>query len=377
MYLSPTLTMIKRNRIYFDGNVWQKLDLDFKINKSTNPAIWAIFKEQQKGRAEIYCSDIHKEDFKRSFTKIDPEIVEEKIAHCFEKSNKVAKTIMGLKNTKEDDLHFANKDDTEKFNQLNCILNNKNENISKYSPYHLLICYANNIDVFLTYDTNILGKRKKLLKLFESWGKRNFVISTPEGYYSVMKYFWMGIYGIAFISVAYINYAFIGMDIPTVFLSFGLFLNMFIFTKIIFTLNKVEDISIIYISSTLNHIKNISSIFFVLFTTYSSFILFLATKGISNIVFSSLWLLTLIFLFQSFVIYIVLYMIKEKINKNNIISAFTISYFLLSAMFGWTSATLAHDVLFIPMLLDLTLATYGTLILLFIFNGYLEDTMLY
>lgn len=284
---------------------------------------------------------------------------------------------MGLKNTKEDDLHFANKDDTEKFNQLNCILNNKNENISKYSPYHLLICYANNIDVFLTYDTNILRKRKKLLKLFESWGKRNFVISTPEGYYSVMKYFWMGIYGIAFISVAYINYAFIGMDIPTVFLSFGLFLNMFIFTKIIFTLNKVEDISIIYISSTLNHIKNISSIFFVLFTTYSSFILFLATKGISNIVFSSLWLLTLIFLFQSFVIYIVLYMIKEKINKNNIISAFTISYFLLSAMFGWTSATLAHDVLFIPMLLDLTLATYGTLILLFIFNGYLEDTMLY
>lgn len=125
--------MKKKTRIYFDGNVWLKLDLDFKINRSTNPAIWFIFKEQQKGRSEIYCSDIHKEYFKMFYAKIDNyEIAEEKITQCFEKSNKVAKTIIEIKSSIEGNLHFANTDYTEKFNQLNRILNNKNGDISEY-----------------------------------------------------------------------------------------------------------------------------------------------------------------------------------------------------------------------------------------------------
>lgn len=193
-----------------------------------------------------------------------------------------------------------------------------------------------------------------------------------------MKYFWTGVYGLAFISVAYINYALLGMDIPSVFLGFGLFLNMFILFRVTITLNKIENINITHISNAMNHIKNIIfPVAIPLFAVYSSFIFVLANKGIVNIFFSSLWLLLLILLFQTFMIYMILYMIKEKIDKKSIIRTFFIFYFLFSAMFGWTSANLAHDVLFIPMLPDLTLATYGTLILLFTVNGYLENTMLY
>ena len=142
--------MNQKFRIYFDINVWQKLDLIFAENRKNNPAIWDIFREQWKGKVEIYSSDIHLEELKNNqISESNEDKIEEKGKQCFEKSDQIIKN----KFTKITNKIEYNNEEIKKFHQIKTILDShyKSDNDSSYKAYHLLSCFLNDIDAFLRW----------------------------------------------------------------------------------------------------------------------------------------------------------------------------------------------------------------------------------
>jgi len=112
-------------------------------------------------------------------------------------------------------------------------------------------------------------------------------------------------------------------------------------------------------------------LFYPIFAVYSGFIFYLASRGVKNNLFSSLWLIEVIFVFQGFCfLYFVNYIGKHK--PKTLLRIFSWSYIILSAMFGWTSAQIAYNILKLPVREDLFFATYGLLILPVIFIVYFD-----
>lgn len=91
-----------------------------------------------------------------------------------------------------------------------------------------------------------------------------------------------------------------------------------------------------------------------------------------NVFVSLLWLLLAIFTFQGFALYFVLQLIIKGYKPQKVHLGFSTIYIFASIIFGYISAYTARDIFKIPMYPDVLTATYGTLILLFIFNKYLE-----
>lgn len=375
--------MKRKFRVYFDANIWRKINFNFAKNKKDNQAIWYLFKEREKGHLEIYCSDIHITEFKdRNIFECAPDTIEAKIKQCFEKSDNIVKSIVLQENTigTPNQIYNNNEDEILKFNQLKNILfnPNKNEDISAYSAHHLLTCFINDIDVFLTDDKNILKNNYKIKSLFNLWGMKNFIINTPEEFQRFHRSIQMMING-AYIGISIIlGNVVLKLDSLSLFLGFGMFLNALTLREIFRLLQnlKNEKINMKKISKGLNYIMGFSSFFYPTFAFYSAFILILSSNEIRNTIFSSIWLLMLIFVVQIPLLYSILYMMKNKFKINQIYKIFTLGYLILGAMFGWTSAYLAHDVLLIPLLPDLTIATYGSLILLYLFLKYLEEEVI-
>lgn len=375
--------MRRKFRVYFDANIWRKINLNFGKNKKDNQAVWYLFKEREKGHLEIYCSDIHITEFKdRNIFECSDDAIEAKIKQCFDKSDKIVNRVVLQENSNGTENQIYNTKESEilKFDQLKNILfnTNKNEDMSIYSAYHLLTCFINDIDVFLTDDKNILKNNYKIKNLFNLWGMKNFIISTPEGFQRFHRHIQMMVNG-AYIGISIIFGKFVlKLDSLSLFLGFGMFLNALIVIKIFQLLQnlKNEKINMKKILKGLNYIKGFSAFFYPTFAFYSAFILILSSNEIRNPIFSSIWLLLLIFVVQIPLLYSILYMMKNKFKIDQIYKIFTLGYLILGAMFGWTSAYLAHDVLLIPLLPDLTVATYGSLILFYLFLKYLEEEVI-
>jgi len=158
-------------------------------------------------------------------------------------------------------------------------------------------------------------------------------------------------------------------------LSYGLALNIILFYLISKKLSDIKQQNkrkAIFLSELMNTINLIAKIFYAIFAAFSTFIFILVATDITSTIFSGIWLLLLIFFFQISIFWFILYLIQKRKSTKLIKTIFLITYLLLSAMFGWTSARLAHDVIHIPMVLDLIIATYGTLILPFIFVKVLD-----
>lgn len=369
--------MNQKFRIYFDVNVWQKLNLIFSENKKSNPVIWNIFKEQWKGKVEIYSSDIHLYELKNNqISGNDGDNIEEKIKQCSEKSDQIVQNKFNKVTNKIE----YNGEEIKKYHQIKTILNPhyKNDDVSSYKTYHLLSCFLNDIDAFLTYDETILKNVYEIKKIFNSWDKKKFIISTPEKYAKLKNFIQAISYG-SFIAIpSIILIFFFKLDYLGVFLGLGLFLNVFLLGKIHEFIQKFEykDINMGEISKNLDFIKTFSTFYYSIFAIYSGFILILASQEIRNVFFSSIWLLSLIFAFQIPILFFGLYMIEYKKDQYKISRFFNVSYIILAGMFGWSSANIAHDILFIPLLPDLTVATFGTLILLYIFLKNLYDEII-
>lgn len=116
--------------------------------------------------------------------------------------------------------------------------------------------------------------------------------------------------------------------------------------------------------------------FFIFFTAFSTLIFILANKDIINNLMSSLWLLSVIFLFQGFsFLYLVTYIDKHKPKTLSFVFGFL--YSVGSIVFGWTSAWICSTILKLPAREDLFFATYGVLILPILFIIYFDYVFSY
>lgn len=369
--------------VYLDGNIWQELSLDFDKNKKLHSKVWKIFEQQRKGKIDICSSDIHRAEFLRkdegSFAdRHSPEIVEKKIQQCFEKSNRKVKTILALGNSTLGNSSLATKDESDKFNELNdLLLKTSKDPKNPFDAHHLLTCFINNIDAFITRDNNILNNWIEIKKLFTKWGKKNFIIASPEGYLRLHGFISYSTLLLALVPVAVFFKVFLNLSYFDMFLGYGLMGNFLLIYEIIgkiskFELNKKNKIAIGHV---VDFFRILVSVYYPVFALFTALILALANKGIIDEVFSSVWLLLLIFAFQIPVLYGSLYLLSKKYSKRQIIYIFMFLYLVLSAIFGWTSAYVDLSILKLSTIPDLVIATYGTLILLFVTVKYFENQL--
>lgn len=125
------------------------------------------------------------------------------------------------------------------------------------------------------------------------------------------------------------------------------------------------------------HFMFVTTILYLVFGVFSSFIFILGDESIRSTFFSSLWLMLLIFCFQIIPLLIFSYQLKESVSEKTMINTFIFSYFFISLIFGWSSAYLAHDILKIPAQQDLFIISYGVLILPIIFIIYFDKKFNY
>jgi len=121
-----------------------------------------------------------------------------------------------------------------------------------------------------------------------------------------------------------------------------------------------------------SHFKFFTGLLYFVLGLYSAYIFILADRSIISTLFSSIWLLMLIFCFQSIPFLIFSYQLKGGLSEKIMLRTFLVTYAFLSIIFGWSSAYLAHDVLMIPIQQDLFIVSYGMLIFPIIFIIYFD-----
>jgi len=374
---------MKKFSVYLDGNIWQELSLDFEANKKLHPSIWKIFDQQKRGKIDIYCSDINRAEFLRkgnnSFADKHPlDIVEKKIQQCFEKSNKKAKSIIVIGNSTIGNSTIATKEESEKFNELNELLSKtKDDRSNPFDAHHLMTCFVNDTDAFITRDKNILKNWIEIKKLFTKWGKKNFILATPENYLRLHKFVSYSTLLLVLVPIAILFKIFANLSYFDMLLGYGLTGNFLLIYEVIKKISsfEVNDKTKKAIFGIFDLGKTFIPTYYAVFALFTALIIPLANKGITSEIFSSIWLFLLIFAFQIPTFFVAIYLLIKKFNKNHIIILFITMYLLLSAMFGWSSAYVEHDILQLSKIPDLLIATYGTLLLLFVFVKYFENIL--
>lgn len=123
--------------------------------------------------------------------------------------------------------------------------------------------------------------------------------------------------------------------------------------------------------------KFIITTLLTIFGLYSTYLFILADIQVTSHFFSSIWLLLLIFSFQSIPFLILAYQFKIGISSKSIARTFFFSYSFLSLIFGWLSAAIAQKILMLPAQQDLFLISYGTLVLPILFVIYFDKNFNY
>jgi hypothetical protein len=152
---------------------------------------------------------------------------------------------------------------------------------------------------------------------------------------------------------------------------YGIYLMFEIWARIRYIKSKIRKNTVI--DKMYDDIKFLGSKIRYVFTLYSGFIIALAVIGITHIFFSSMWLILLIFTFQSLSFYILAYGLKNDWNETKLLLSFFASYAFLSMLFGWTSAHIAKDMIMLPPREDLFIAFYGVLIFPIVSLIYFDD----
>lgn len=154
----------------------------------------------------------------------------------------------------------------------------------------------------------------------------------------------------------------------------GLIFNLFYIYKIDKKILKpIQEQAIEKIKNDMGIIKmTFLEIHLIIYGMFTGGLYAIATTIEINVFISLLWLLLTIFTFQGFAFYFVLQLIIKGYKPQKVHLGFITIYLLGSIIFGYISAYTARDIFKIPMYHDVLTATYGTLILLFIFNKYLE-----
>ncbi|MBI2543455.1 MAG: hypothetical protein HYW24_04695 [Candidatus Aenigmarchaeota archaeon] len=345
--------MNRKFMVYFDTDIWEKLSTTFEENKEKFPEIWRIFRQQNEEKIDIYYSDLH-----------TGELINEKLDLCLKKSNKkVGKTFTPV------DVETSS-DNKQKSDELKQLVGDGKDN----DVLHLLTCFINDIDAFITYDIDILKNWVKIKKLFKKWGKKNFILASPKGYLRLQRFTSYGLILLGLIPLSLFFKFAVGLSFFEMLLGYGMSITFILWFDLLknifyFRMNTETQKAT---TNAFEFMKSFSPMYYVIYGVFTTLIILLASNEITSEPFSILWLFLTIFAFQIPTFFYTIYLLSKNYRRELIILFFVIGYALLSAMFGWTSAYVERDILKLSALPDLLVATYGTGILFLVFTKYLE-----